>query len=51
MYYAASKYSVEWIGWCIDADGDARKARRLAFETYSWLICPDCWAHWFSSSW
>jgi hypothetical protein len=45
MEYAIGKYDIEWIGWCTDAGGDARKARKLAFESCPQLICPDCWGH------
>ncbi|CAE6515560.1 unnamed protein product [Rhizoctonia solani] len=45
MSFATEKYGIEWIGWCTDAGGDAKKARRLAFIAFPWLICPDCWAH------
>ncbi|KEP45065.1 hypothetical protein V565_322990 [Rhizoctonia solani 123E] len=50
MSFATEKYGIEWIGWCTDAGGDAKKARRLAFIAFPWLICPDCWAHHNSQS-
>lgn len=42
---AQNNYGIEWIGWCSDAGSDSRKARKLLFEEFPELICPDCWAH------
>lgn len=43
--FGEKELGVTWIGWCTDAGGDARKARRLLYEEMPWMICPDCYAH------
>ncbi|KAI9058295.1 hypothetical protein FKP32DRAFT_1549847, partial [Trametes sanguinea] len=38
-------YQVDVIGWCTDDGPDGKKARRLLFETFAYLIVLVCWAH------
>ncbi|KAG8723267.1 hypothetical protein FRC09_004049 [Ceratobasidium sp. 395] len=45
MEEGCREYGVEWVGWCTDAGGDSRKARKLLFDDLPQLINPDCAAH------